>query len=582
MMETNAMIVEGKGKTAEQAHALVAALVEVFLERQIALNGERLADATANTKASLSRAKQRAKNAAERYQVFRSKNGPRDVVAEYDQAASDILKMGAAADAQAIEATAQQARVKELQKSLRTLPKQIVASATRSSPIDAPLAKARAELAGALATLSEEHPRVIALRERVANLEAQKKNTNNEVGARTLSANPARELVQQSLATARAAYAAASRKEKSLRRLVERARATAQRYDRPAAQGRSLKAELDAARSDVGALEKKSIALKDAAASSPSGFVVVAQPTMPTHPKSSATRAALLWAPPLIGALLAAIALFGQELRGLRVRTASEVAWWGSGPVLGTSQWPRQPDALQPFVDELEDVGVRGVGRTLVVPATELERDLACDFAVKLAEAPWLAAAILDVRTGRRPMQRSGYPPQGDPILTPSPQHRLPVGVTGAPPSSAPGAPSQIPPGTAPVTMRPVGPRRNTLDGMKAARNTPVIYAKPPADELDPEVRPSTSRPPAKTIQKGIGCASAGRPKDRHRAEAGRRHTTHSTQPPAATCGRVGSRRGCHSRSAVGETRLRSTCVMTAQVRMVVHRRGSQGCRGGA
>ena len=509
MYDTNAMVVQGQGDTPEQAHGLVAALVEVFLEKQVELNKRRLKVGVEDVQSSLEGATSRRKNAQIRYQTFIKDIGRGDVVAIHKQAASDAIKLKVMADEHQVEATVQAARVQELRRSLKTMPKQVLASATQGSPIDAPLAKARADLASAIATKSEEHPRVIALRQRVANLEAQKQETGTEIGAKTLTANPARDLIQQSLVTAKAERAAALQREKSHRRLVERAYKKANELGPAAAEGQQLQAELTAADTHAKKLDERLTALKDALRSSPSGFRTVTQASMPQAAKPSTARWSSLWLPSLLCALLVALAIAFIELRGLRVQTASEVAWWGHGPVLGTSMWPRDPEALEPFIDELEDQGARGIGQTLVVPATAAEREMALAFAMKLAEAPWLAAAILDVEIGRRrPM--SGYPPHANPILTPSPNTALPPGAI-TPPSASPQTtppPNPAAPDAAPLSMRPVRASRNTLDGIVVPkRNTPVIYAHPPVPNPPAESQPSqrkvSARPPARTVIMG-------------------------------------------------------------------------------
>ena len=509
LYDTNTMVVQVRGESPEQAHALTAALVEVFLEKQKSINTQRITIAIEDVKSSLENATKRRDESQERNQAFLKRKGRGDVVAVHAQAASDAIKLKASADEQVVEANVQDARAKDLRRSLKEIPKQVLASATQGQAVDAPLAKAQAELSAAIATLSEEHPRVIALRGRVANLKAQKKSGSADVGTRTLTNNPARDFVQQSLVLARAARAAALRKEKSLRRLAESAQARAQELGPTAARGRQLRAEFEAAQTHAKESDARLTSLRDTKLTSPSGFRTVAQASMPTSPKRSTTRWTLLWLPALLAALFAALAAAFVELKGLRVQTATEVAWWGQGPVLGTSVWPRQENALVEFIDELEDQGVRGIGQTLVVPATAGERELAVAFAMKLAEAPWLAAAILDVNVGQRPV--TGYSRANNPILTPSPQTALPHGAYPTT-SPVPCMPRALPSAAAPITMRPIRDSRNTLDGVSASkRNTPVIYDKPLASSSSTKSVPLTSprtpnvpsRPTSRTIVMG-------------------------------------------------------------------------------
>jgi hypothetical protein len=143
--------------------------------------------------------------------------------------------------------------------------------------------------------------------------------------------------------------------------------------------------------------------------------------------------------------------------------------------------WPRDPAALDSFVDELEDQGMYGAGRTLVVPATEAEREIACSFAVRLAEAPWLATAILDVGD----IDRKGSPV--DPLVTPAPAGPQPSPERRRRLSSQ-ASPSVIK--TRVVTTpssRP--PRKKTVVGL------PAVQASAASSDSPVEPAPSTAMP---------------------------------------------------------------------------------------
>ncbi|MBW2550391.1 MAG: hypothetical protein JRE73_06390 [Deltaproteobacteria bacterium] len=142
-------------------------------------------------------------------------------------------------------------------------------------------------------------------------------------------------------------------------------------------------------------LSSRAAMLRDAAHARYTGFRVLSVPMVPESAQRSAAHTALLVMLPIVTVVIFALVFIVRRLRSLTAEAPREVAWWGNGPVLGTTVWPRDPNALESFVDELEDHGVYGAGRTLVVPATEAEREIACSFAMRLAEAPWLAAAIL-------------------------------------------------------------------------------------------------------------------------------------------------------------------------------------------
>ena len=175
-------------------------------------------------------------------------------------------------------------------------------------------------------------------------------------------------------------------------------------------EARQVVRELDAAILRVEELQAREAALRDASLGPLTGFRALSAPVLPERSSRSTIHVLLLVLLPILVVLAYAMVVLVRSLGTLKVEAPREVAWWGNGPVLGTSVWPRDPDALDAFVDELEDHGVYGAGRTLVVPATETEREIASDFAMRLAEAPWLAAAILDVgeRAGSESCERHG------------------------------------------------------------------------------------------------------------------------------------------------------------------------------
>ncbi|MBW2625972.1 MAG: hypothetical protein JRE45_00005, partial [Deltaproteobacteria bacterium] len=415
-----AMRMVARAGKAEKAQALSQAMLDVFLERQASFNAEKLERLTSENDVSLEGARERREEATTALEAFREKSGKPNVIQEQEQLLARIAGLRSKADEAAVEVAAQGARIEELEKAQRELPRQIVASATKGSPIDSPLAKARSELAAARASLSNHHPTVQALKQRVASLQAQRKGQTAEMGERTLAANPARAAVDQQLATARAMRAAAKEREAALRVLLKVNRAEAESLASEEGEARQVVDAVVLADKRIADLSSRAAMLRDAAHARYTGFRVLSVPMVPESAQRSAAHTALLVMLPIVTVVIFALVFIVRRLRSLTAEAPREVAWWGNGPVLGTTVWPRDPNALESFVDELEDHGVYGAGRTLVVPATEAEREIACSFAMRLAEAPWLAAAILDV--GERAGGYSSTPP----LVTPPSSTRVP------------------------------------------------------------------------------------------------------------------------------------------------------------
>jgi uncharacterized protein involved in exopolysaccharide biosynthesis len=504
-----AMYIYGRAGTAEEAQALAETMLDVFLAGQASFNAQRLKRLTEENRGSLERAKERRQEAAQDYDVFRKQSGKPDLIREQEQLLERTGALRSDADQAAVEVAAQQARIGELEKAQRELPRQVVASATKGSPVDSPLAEARSELAAARASLSEEHPRVQALKQRVASLQAQRKAQWAEVGERTLAANPARASVDEQLATARATLAAAKERESALRVLLQATTEEAALLAPEEGEARQIVGALKVANKRVDELSARAAMLRDAALGPVTGFRLLSAPMLPEESKPSTQYVLLLVMLPILTVLILALAFIVRRLRSLTVEAPREVAWWGNGPVLGTSVWPRDSEALESFVNELEDHGVYGAGRTLVVPATEAEREIACSFAMRLAEAPWLAAAILDVG------DRAGGHVEPTPLVTPAPYASRFTAPPYARPRQlssqaisavAPGHVMQTPPPQSPlVTPAPASemdpghssrpPRKKTMIGLPAVQSSGATRpsSQPPATA---EVSPSTPVPP--------------------------------------------------------------------------------------
>ena len=506
------MRIIGRAGTSDQAQALAQSMLDVFLDRQAAFNAQRLDRLITQNDVSLQRAQQRREEATAAFEAFQEKSGKPDLIREQAQLSARTAGYRGKADEAGVEVAAQGARVEELEKAQRDLPRQIVASATKGSPIDSPLAKARSELAAARASLSDNHPTVQALKQRVASLQAQRKGQSAEVGERTLAANPARAAVDQQLATARAQLAAAKEREAALRVLLKAAKAEADSLAPEEGEARQVIGAVVLADKRLADLTGRGATLRDAALGRHTGFRVLSLPMVPEQSQRSKTHTLLLVMLPIVAVLILALVFIVRRLRSLTAEAPREVAWWGNGPVLGTTVWPRDPDALESFVDELEDHGVYGAGRTLVVPATEAEREIACSFAMRLAEAPWLAAAILDV--GERAGAYQSTPPlvtqpasMRAPRLTPPSVARPRRLSSQASPSIMSGRVIKTPaPPTAVVTPPPAAgekrpwssrpPRSKTMIGLPAVgstRATPISTQPPPTSSTPPPV--SESRP---------------------------------------------------------------------------------------
>src|SRR5690606_25250482 len=89
----------------------------------------------------------------------------------------------------------------------------------------------------------------------------------------------------------------------------------------------------------------------------------------------------------LVFALLATgLVLLYREFRGMRVCTASELAYWGYGPVIAATAWPRDLRAVDELIADMDDYAPYALGKTLVVGASADQSVLAHPVAARLDE----------------------------------------------------------------------------------------------------------------------------------------------------------------------------------------------------
>lgn len=427
-----------RSSSAEGAAELAQVVVDTFLEQRRASEAERLREHARSRRSELQAAEEQLADARREYDRFRTEHGIADLDIERERAISETARLTAEANEEEVSALTAEVRMNALRAEARRLPRMHTASATSTDVVQGDLAEARAQLAQARARYTAEHPTVQALVARVESLEqARRTGGRNSVRTDATSAvNPIREELEGNVAIAAADRATSLERTAGLRRLAEQAHERVRALSEIEGQATLLLAAVNVGVHQVEALGRSIAEAEDRAADPPAGYHVTAAAIPPESPLSSKARKLAWILPPVLFVLVAFAFLFFRERGGARARSAIEIAWWGNAPVIGTTTWPRDPLALDLLVAELEDLGTYAAGRTLVVPATEDERGLAMEFAARLAEAPWLAAGVLDVDEA----PRSEMPPRVAHADLRAPVHRptLPMPIVVPPPSDAP------------------------------------------------------------------------------------------------------------------------------------------------
>ncbi len=394
--DSDLVVVRAEAEDPEEAVALCETTIEVFLEHQQDIARERLDEDVSSLETDVARARERLDRAQERYDDFRSEHGVSDLSLERQQAIELAASLRAQADIARADSEAAEARSEQAPRNPTT---------TES----AQLRQARQRLETARARLSEDHPRVQAL---AAEVEAMQETEASTPQAQQNGAQ----------AHAQRTRAAAHRRHEAYQRMEEEARTRLEELSSVEGEASALLASVRVAEGHVADLESDLAIAQDRARDASPGFRVVAAPLMPEEPERSYRKPAAV-AIPIGAVVLVVLFVLGFELRGLRVKTANELAYWGRAPVVASTTWPGKKRELSAIVEELAEKAARAGGQTLVIAASELDQSVADDIAEHLK-------VTVSVTVGEMP-NATYYDPDGPDLVTAPPEER-PVGLLPA------------------------------------------------------------------------------------------------------------------------------------------------------
>jgi len=362
---------------------LANATVEAFLDHQIEVQRSRFEEGVTGLDQRIQAANAALRTAREAYDGFRETHEVADLTTEQEAAIEAAAELRAQRDRTQSEVEALIARVESLQRQLRRTPQTVVSTMTQMAD-NSELRRLENELTQARANLSDDHPRVQALQQQVATLRAQL----NEKGSTTTSRssnNPRFTSIQSALSEAEADLEAARQRVEGLTRLAAQARERVEQFSSIEGEASQLLGEVRVNEQLVTDLQAQKARLEDAARDPVSGFRVMSRAVPPEFAEPSKKKYIAAAAIPLGFLLLAVLVLLVMELRGLRLQTANEVAFWGKGPVIGASTWPREEQAIDDLIADMDDFVPEAQGKMLVVAATDDAAELAEHFASRLS-----------------------------------------------------------------------------------------------------------------------------------------------------------------------------------------------------
>lgn len=339
-MESRLINFSALAPTAEEAAALSNTTVQVFLGQQTDLARQRGEERVRDLKAAHESAKNDLAASRKTYDDFRRENGIIDISTETERLIEEAADLRAKAELKA-----------EQRRNRPTTGGRGVDAA--GGALADEIRNVRSQIStGQTAGWTDEHPQMVRLKSRLRELESQRTNAPPPQPVGT--PRPRTEPDTQEPDTLEARQATEAEQRLAL-------------LSGAAGQASQLLAAVNVAESHVAETLTAVNTATDAARNPKPEFRVISAAIPPTLPSKSLRRPIAIGLPMLFG-LLSLIVVLGVELRGLRVYTASEVAYWGKGPVVGSSTWPSGPHTLKALVEELGDLAPRARGTTLVVP----------------------------------------------------------------------------------------------------------------------------------------------------------------------------------------------------------------------
>ncbi|MEZ4288406.1 MAG: hypothetical protein R3A47_09740 [Polyangiales bacterium] len=453
-LQSNAVHLEVTGDSAEGVAEFSKIVVESFLE----FHEEQLANRIGTEIGKLEKrrvaALKEAETARSAYQKFRQEHGIIDAGKETEGSLDSAAKLTAQSELAGTDIKALEARVSTLREQLQRTPKNMVVS-TSTSPEVLQYNQLRGELANARTTLSPEHPRVQALQQQVLMLESQIKSGQlSKTGAANVGANPLYQMLSEQLQQAEGNLSALKEQQKGLSELATKAQTNVEKLSAVEGDAAALLSKVKIADQLVADLQTGISQLRDALEQPSSGFQVIDVGSKPEYAQRSKKKYMVLLAFPMIF-VAGVIGFFGwKELRGFRIRTPAELSFWGKGPVIASTAWPRVDQGLDELIADLDDYAPEAKGRMLIVGATENDADFAREVAERLND---------------------DWKPDPESIATAlSSQH------PARPSSRAPGGPLQTPPPMKPYTLRPSSnaPGSNALVTVRQASALSAVLPK--------------------------------------------------------------------------------------------------------
>lgn len=404
--QSNAVSITARGSSPAAAVALVQGMIDVYLQYRERMERARLEDHLKDAKAAVDIGTEKRDQARAKYDGFRREHGIADLSSEREQAISAAAGLLGEADRARAEEAAQQARLGQLRAAARSQSATALTERRSTAAVEQ-LSRVRGELAAAKAQYSDEHPKVQQLKAQIEELSSaiQSGQANEKIETPDLNY----QALQNTLTGSAAEQRAASQRQASLKSLANTAQQRVAKLSALEGDASRLLAEVQGAETHLAQLQVLYVGAEDAARSPSTGFREAAPPVAPERALSSKARMPTSLGGGFIILLLGPILALVREFWKLRLRTPTEVAFWGKGPVIGSTIWPLDRSALYDLANELDDIVPDVSGQTLLVAATDADRNLAADVADQLKD--WGPKTLVEIH-GHEQRRPGSDPPR--------------------------------------------------------------------------------------------------------------------------------------------------------------------------
>ncbi|HYI01097.1 hypothetical protein [Hyalangium sp.] len=383
--DSNVLIVRVRAGSAEEALLLAETVTQVFLEGRTTTERRRAEEQFHALGQEIERGQAQLTAAWERYDAFRLENGIADLTIDQRTALEEAALLSTEAHRSRIEMESAEAKAALLHTAAGHQSLKVVLSETQALPEERKLAELRTELVARRASLSEEHPEVQGLAAAVEAL-AGRSSTAPTLTDQTVGTNPQWMFLQQGLMEAKAGREAAQRKWQAFAQLERSARERTTKLSSMQGKASLLLDELRLAERRLSELKAEQKMIEAVMNQPAPGLRVLDAADLPTRPTRSYRLVALAF-PLLLGAL-AALGCAARSLRGLKLWTASELAFWGRSPVVAASSWPASSHGLEDLALDLGGPLSGARGTTLMLALAPAWTQRAVELASRLDMKP--------------------------------------------------------------------------------------------------------------------------------------------------------------------------------------------------